>query len=715
MATYEGNMDGDVETASGRRDEALLSTAHGAADNGGSCAVTGADGVVDSRARVDDSATSIGKWAYPEPDHPSPSSASSRDGCLDDPPVTAQMLQVLELGHVIKNPKLRHDINFDPYLHFRPNNDTIRGERKRRQTEAYWAALEQDLERCATFDRRSPSEAPEIPPRLRRLLNEIANILRTLVPERDKEAIEDTLDLTLLSQQITRSSLDYARLAGWLAGVLKTHCAPMRDNWVDEMVVQFRRAAHDGDQSTLVHGIRTLFGILEAMKLDVANHQVRNLRTLLVEDTVNFERHLFERAIKKGWLDVVSVRGWYGRVQRTPLPAASSRPAHGSLHVAALVREVVDQLAPSRFGPQLPQTFELDRERIHAMGSEVLAGVALEVCIYSFERFMHDEFGDEKVPPRTMHTLRTRLPPQIDDVGGVGDPACPPLRVDELALEMGNIVAQTRMRRGHCSKGAREELVGKMQAHLRRRLRLDSPEWKRFEGVAMRLLASETFGHTCSFLDQSLLAVAMAQAPDLGTSGGLGPSRSTLTARGTAASASTGSLLLSSSFEAMLGDIAKRLAHVLTLHWRVFAPTVYLRPDLDAVEAEDGHHDDENGDYDDYDDYQDDFSDEDDVDPTRPCHSPVCNGAKVVTISGPHTSADTPIVSPLSCRSPSSVSIRATSDDDDEGDGEHRSEEDEEEPRADNDDDDDEQQQQQDTDKNVAAQQMHRNPPMNHL
>ena len=388
--------------------------------------------------------------------------------------------------------------------------------------------------------------------------------------------------------------------------------------------------------------------------------------------------------------------------------------------MAALVQEVVDQLAPSGFGLRLPQTFQLDRERIHGMASEVLAGVALEVCIYSFETFMRDEFGDEKVPPRTMQTLRTRLPPQMDDVGGVGDPSWSPLRVDELALEMGNIAAQTRMRRGHRSKRAKEELLGKMQAHLRRRLRLDSPEWKRFEGVAMRRLASETLAHTCSFLDQSLLAVAMAQAPDLATSGSLTPSRSTLTARGAAASASTGSLSSfssssSSSFEAMLGDVARRLAHVLTLHWRVFAPIVYLRPDLDVVQAEDGYYYDDDDDDDDYGDYQNDFSDEEDVDPTRRCHSPVCDGANVVTIPGAHTSADVPTVSPpssLSCRSSSSVSIRVTGDHDD-GRGDNCSEEDKEEICADED-DHDKQQQQQDTDKNPARRQIRRNLPIDH-
>lgn len=183
------------------------------------------------------------------------------------PPVTVQTLQELELRRVINNSKLRHDINFDPHLHFRPNTDGIRGQRKRREADAYWNALHEEFKLCSEVSQRASWNPERVIPRIFRVLCEVRDILRTLVPDRDMEIINETLDVTLLMQQIRQSSLDYTQMAMWLSGILKSHCAPMRDAWVDEMAVQFRVASQMDDLGPLVDGIRMLFGILEAMKL----------------------------------------------------------------------------------------------------------------------------------------------------------------------------------------------------------------------------------------------------------------------------------------------------------------------------------------------------------------------------------------------------------------------------------------------------------------
>lgn len=265
MSAYGGDMGRNVDTASGHGEDALLSAAHPPAENGTTCSPASSNAPVDTGSVVGVSpgpVPEVAGGAYPKP-----SLDTSRDASDDRPPITAQMLRVLQLEHVIHNPKLRHDVNFDPYLHFRPNTDTIRGERRRRRADEYWATLGRDLKRCASFGRRPADEAPEVPQRVQRVLEEIRDILCSLVPQRDNQAVRDALDPALLKQQISRSSLDYPQLAIWLAGVIKLHCAPMRDAWVDEMVMQFRMAAKDGDQTMLVKGVRTLFGILEAMKL----------------------------------------------------------------------------------------------------------------------------------------------------------------------------------------------------------------------------------------------------------------------------------------------------------------------------------------------------------------------------------------------------------------------------------------------------------------
>lgn len=59
-----------------------------------------------------------------------------------------------------------------------------------------------------------------------------------------------------------RGEMDVSGLSRFLAGTLKVHCAPMRDEMVDEMV----RACEEGGEG-VTRGLRMCFEILELMKL----------------------------------------------------------------------------------------------------------------------------------------------------------------------------------------------------------------------------------------------------------------------------------------------------------------------------------------------------------------------------------------------------------------------------------------------------------------
>ena len=98
-------------------------------------------------------------------------------------------------------------------------------------------------------------------------MNAIRGILETLVPQRDKASVEETFNVELLMQQFRMGVADLVRLALWLSQLLKCHCAPMRDNWVDDMVTQLSKGNQTGDVSMLVAGMKNLLGVLEAMKL----------------------------------------------------------------------------------------------------------------------------------------------------------------------------------------------------------------------------------------------------------------------------------------------------------------------------------------------------------------------------------------------------------------------------------------------------------------
>ena len=184
-----------------------------------------------------------------------------------EPPVTKLTLSELDVNRIIHSPKLRHDINFDPALHFRPNLDGEKGRRKKQKASDFWATMRKQLRRYLgnqdQFEKELNGEDWCLPITLRA----IREILETLVPQRDRASVEDTFNVDLLMQQFRKGVADLVNLAMWLSQLIKCHCAPMRDAWVDEMVVQISRGGKEGDVASLVGGISTLLSILEAMKL----------------------------------------------------------------------------------------------------------------------------------------------------------------------------------------------------------------------------------------------------------------------------------------------------------------------------------------------------------------------------------------------------------------------------------------------------------------
>jgi hypothetical protein len=184
-----------------------------------------------------------------------------------EPPVTKQTLSELDVNKIVHNPKLRHDINFDPDLHFRPNLDGEKGRRKKQKADDFWDTMRNQLQNYL-IDRegfeRALGDAEWCLPAT---LKAIRGILETLVPQRDRSSVEETFNVDLLMQQFRKGVADLGKLAMWLSQLLKCHCAPMRDDWVDEMVAQLSSGDRKGDVSLLVGGMCSLLAVLEAMKL----------------------------------------------------------------------------------------------------------------------------------------------------------------------------------------------------------------------------------------------------------------------------------------------------------------------------------------------------------------------------------------------------------------------------------------------------------------
>jgi hypothetical protein len=176
-------------------------------------------------------------------------------------------LSELDVNKILNNPKPRHDIYFDPDLHFRPNLDGEKGRKKTQKANDFWELMRAQLLTYLTDREKFEKELGDTEWCLPATLKAIRSILETLVLHRDRASVEETFNVELLMQQFRKGVANLVELVLWLSRLLKCHCAPMRDNWVDEMVTQLSNGDRNCDVFLLVAGMQNLLAILEAMKL----------------------------------------------------------------------------------------------------------------------------------------------------------------------------------------------------------------------------------------------------------------------------------------------------------------------------------------------------------------------------------------------------------------------------------------------------------------
>ncbi|KOS20505.1 Protein SOK1 [Escovopsis weberi] len=300
-----------------------------------------------------------------------------------EPPVTRATLSELDVSKIIHNPKLRHDINYDPELHFRPNLDGEKGRKKQEKANQFWRTLKKELTEFIT-DRPTfcANHAEGDDWTLPLLLKAVKEIIQTLVPQRDRQFLEEGLNIELLMQQFNKGVADLEKLALWLSQVLKSHCAPMRDDWVDTMYSQLSNGNRNMDLDELVAGMRSLLSVLEAMKLDVANHQIRCLRPVLIEDTTHFEQKFFFKKIESGKVDITLAKQWYRDAERR---FAGEHSTHTFGDMGVFFEALSRLVLPSSGDKRTPSTFLFDEERISKLRADILDAINLEVCMRMYE------------------------------------------------------------------------------------------------------------------------------------------------------------------------------------------------------------------------------------------------------------------------------------------------------------------------------------------
>ncbi|CCD25937.2 TCP11 family protein NDAI_0G01610 [Naumovozyma dairenensis CBS 421] len=253
------------------------------------------------------------------------------------PPINLKYLEDLELSQVIRNAQLRHDLIFDPFLKFKPNQDQDQAQapndksylESQDQSKLYWNFIRVELALSANTSSLSPATHNTLVKKaqssklLFNLFETLKKILLTIVPEakyvptasspfnNNNNSQEEThsiftsiitdFDANLIVQELYLGVFDIPKFSTWITTLLRKCCAPIRDPLIGYIEQNFQSIFTNDDNNTVisiskfVDCLNQIFKILKLMKLDIVNYELRLFRPNLLLYTIDFEKNYFEK------------------------------------------------------------------------------------------------------------------------------------------------------------------------------------------------------------------------------------------------------------------------------------------------------------------------------------------------------------------------------------------------------------------------------------
>lgn len=495
------------------------------------------------------------------------------------PPITVDSLRELDLSHIAVNAKLRHDINFERELHFRPNVDGSRGKHKQQVAQDYWMAVEAELEFYA-FMRLHPDgeryrhtaawseHFQQGQRRVPEMLAAIRDVTISLVPETERSQILDVMDGSLIKQQIEKGVFDLAGIVEWFGALLKGHCAPMRDQWVDRMLHKMRACDAGREAQAIVETMKDLFGILEAMRLDVANHQIRYCRPSLLESTFDFETRYFQRKFQTGQMDLHQVRSWYNSAVDTYCRENKLESSDAGNRFAAFTSAWTYGAFHTAERP--PETFKLDLERIGTLREDFRNLMYKHVCWIAFCMVVREADSTMDADDSTIETVMSHVGSII---GQSPSEARWQASLGHLAVEITRLAVEYVSRSGVKGEHSFSELAEGVEAWLQRSLTCKSPSYQEAAAALTNTILRYTVEASMELLTSapSEIFAALADAPNAVKS----RTEQAWIDRYFARSGKTVRCLETSGCCHRTQAIIRKATQINLLHWRVFSPLVY--------------------------------------------------------------------------------------------------------------------------------------------
>lgn len=249
----------------------------------------------------------------------------------------------------------------------------------------------------------------------------------------------------------------------------------------------------------------------------------------------------------------------------------------------ALFRGITDQLLQFTPPNEFPETLLFDSDRLWQLRSTIQNLINLEIAWYIFESWVHSQKRYLSARDETYSTFRTRIWSLMEEDGvDLGSPPGsnpdndPDLRggarwaqnVRCIALEIARFACAA------CCLDAliADEVINPIEDALEWHLSNESELFRYFQSAIRDKVLTTTLHYARKYLPLSPLAICESQRtpPPCST----GPAAVPTSTPGPS----------STPQQYDMERIGMRLAHMGILHWRVWAPILYLREEIAATE-----------------------------------------------------------------------------------------------------------------------------------
>ncbi|KAJ2657664.1 cAMP-mediated signaling protein sok1 [Coemansia sp. RSA 1200] len=289
------------------------------------------------------------------------------------PPINRYTLRELKIQNILQNPRLRHEVLFEPKLEFRPNSSGQLADTKQRAALQYWAAVEQAVK----MDSVTPSLSTIAT--ITMLIVEIREILAEMAEDSSKaelahHAVElrERLDEQRIRQQLENRAFDAAGVVTYIVAVMEQFAQASRKAVVARVLVYVQRGR-------FVRALRAAFDILECIKIETANRSIEMYREYMRSTAVAFERSHFSMAIRRNTIELSDTTEWWRRA------LAECKKSGSSLE--EMFREAGRELILDD-GQTTPGLFRMDETRIQVIRKEAERLSIVGMVFLAFVQFV---------------------------------------------------------------------------------------------------------------------------------------------------------------------------------------------------------------------------------------------------------------------------------------------------------------------------------------